>query len=271
MATAKDLTTQLKGQNLIKATPLEALITRDVVKKRFEEIMGKRANAFISSIISATKSNPSLMSADPNSILSSAVVAATLDLPINPNLGYAHIVPYGGKAQMQLGWKGYVQLALRTGVYKTMNASEVYDGEIKSWNRITGELELDMKGKKSDSVVGYVAFFRLTNGFEKYSYMTKEEIMKHGKRYSKSFGSSSSPWSQNFDAMALKTVLKLLLSKYGILSIELQRAMEVDQAVVIDADQPGAIEYPDSNIEEAQVINPKTKELLDSDKLDRNA
>ena len=231
MANTKDIKGAVANAPAVQAgQSLEVLLNKDNIKKRFEEILGKKAAGFMSSIISATKTNQKLRAANPNSILSSAVIAATLDLPINQNLGFAHIVPYGGEAQFQMGWKGFVQLAIRTGQYKTMNAAAVYEGEIKEYNRITGEIEFDLKAQKSNKVIGYVAFFRLINGFEKYFYMTLEEVTAHGQRYSKSF--STGNWKTNFEPMALKTVIKLLLSKYGILSIDMQRAMEADQAVV---------------------------------------
>lgn len=244
---------------------LEVLLNKDNVKKRFEEILGKKAAGFMSSIISATKANQKLRAANPNSVLSSAVVAATLDLPINQNLGFAHIVPYGGEAQFQMGWKGFVQLAIRTNQYRSMNAAAVYEGELKSYNRITGEIEFDLDAKKSNKVIGYVAFFKLINGFEKYFYMTLEEVTAHGKRYSKSF--SSGNWSTNFEPMALKTVIKLLLSKWGILSIEMQTAMEADQAIVNARGEGFEFDYKDAPPEPAVEATPVevVKPALDLD------
>jgi recombination protein RecT len=181
-------------------------------------------------------------------IISAAAVAASLDLPVNPSLGFAHIVPYKDNkegrviAQFQLGWRGFNQLAMRSGQYKTMNVTQVYEGELIKYNRITGDMEFNLEGKTSDVVVGYVAYFKLLNGFEKYWYMTKEEAQKHGKRYSKSY--ESGQWTKDFDAMAKKTVIKMLLSKFGILSIEMQKAIETDQAVI---KEDGTPEYIDSN------------------------
>jgi recombination protein RecT len=217
---------------------LSQLLSRIDVKKRFEEILGSRAPAFMSSIISAYNANALLKTADPKTVLSAAMMAATLDLPINQNLGFAHLVPYKNnrdgvtRCQFQIGWKGFVQLAIRTGQYKTMNAVPLYEGQIKVVNHITGEIELDEAGKKSDTVVGYCAYFRLLNGFERYYYMSKEAVEKHGRRYSKSFDTGN--WKTNFDAMALKTVVKLLLSKWGILSVQMERALTADQAVILD-------------------------------------
>lgn len=229
------------GGSVVEAAggSLTSLLARVDVKKRFEEILGKKAAAFMSSVISAANANAQLKVADPKTVLSAAVMAATLDLPINQNLGFAHLVPYKNnkdgvtRCQFQLGTKGFVQLAMRTGQYKTMNAEVVYEGELKSWNRVTGEIEIDLASKKSDVVVGYVAFFRLLNGFEKYYYMDRQTMERHGRRYSKAF--DFGPWKTDFDAMGKKTVLKLLLSKYGILSVQMERAIQADQGVILDA------------------------------------
>lgn len=245
MANKKDIQSAVANAPAIQTgQSLEVLLNKENVKKRFEEILGKKAPGFMSSIISATKANPRLRAANPNSILSSAVIAATLDLPINQNLGFAHIVPYSGEAQFQMGWKGFVQLAIRTNQYRSMNAAPVYEGELKSYNRITGEIEFDLTAKKSDKVIGYVAFFKLINGFEKYFYMTLDEVRAHGRRYSKSFDTGN--WKTNFEPMALKTVIKLLLSKWGILSIEMQTAMEADQAIVNARGEGFEFDYKDA-------------------------
>jgi recombination protein RecT len=242
---------------------LSKLLSRIDIRGRFEEMLGKRAPGFISSIIACANTNALLKAADPRTIVSAAAMAATLDLPINPSLGFAHIVPYkDGKdgitrAQFQMGWKGFVQLAMRTAQYKTMNAAEIYEGELKSFNRVTGEIDLNLSGKKSDNVIGYVAFFRLLNGFEKYLYMSREDVERHGKRYSKSYAKGFGPWVNNFLAMALKTVLKLLLSKYGVLSIEMQRAIQADQGVIVDAGKPQdeipEVEHVDTPLLDGQV------------------
>lgn len=235
--------------NLVTVPQLKTLLGRDEVKNRFQEIMGKKAPGFISSILSLTNGNALLQKAEPHSILNAAVVAATLDLPINPNLGFAAIVPYGNTAQFQLQYKGLVQLAMRSGQYKTINVSEVYEGELKNVNRFTGDYEFGER--TSDTVVGYMAYFKLVNGFEKYSYMTVHEIKEHAGRYSKTYQRGGGVWKDNFDAMAKKTVLKLLLSKFGILSIEMQRAQTFDQSsiksdlTVTDVDD-AEIEYVDN-------------------------
>lgn len=249
MAKPQDIQKAMESKELAPTDRLSVMLSRADIKKRFEEILGKKAPSFISSLISLTNSNSALKASDPKSIISAAAIAATLDLPVNPSLGFAHIVPYSGVAQFQMGWKGFVQLAIRTGLYKTMNAAEIYEGELIAYNRITGETLIDESQRKSDKVVAYAAYFKLTTGFEKYLVMTVPQVQAHGKRYSKSFTRPTGAWTTNFEAMALKTVLKLLLSKYGILSVEMQKALAYDQGVVTDTPEGEKIEYPDGVID----------------------
>ncbi|MFA5323147.1 MAG: recombinase RecT [Smithella sp.] len=226
-----------------KQDAISALLSQDAIKARFDTVLGKKAPGFMSSIISAVNGNKKLKEANPMTVISSAAVAASLDLPINPSLGFAHIVPYGGEAQFQMGWRGFVQLGMRTGQYKTINVASVHEGELISHNPFTGEMEFDASKRTSDQIIGYVAYFRLLNGFEKYLYMTVEETKAHGKRYSKFFSGANAKWQTDFDAMSMKTVLKMLLSKYGILSIDMQTAIQADQAVVRES---GEYDYPDN-------------------------
>lgn len=237
-------TTALKPVDRIKS-----LAKSENIKARFEEMLGKRAPAFISSVISAVTNNQQLAECEPMSVFSSAAVAASMDLPINQSLGFAHIVPYKGVAQFQIGWKGFVQLAMRTGQYKTINAAVIYEGQIKDENPFTGEMEFQ-KERSSEKIIGYLLYFKLLNGFEKYFYMTREEIESHAQRYSSAYKydlrekKRSSQWSSDFDAMGLKTVVKMGLSKYGVLSIEMQKAIEVDQAELTP--EGGVARYPDA-------------------------
>ncbi len=220
-------------------------LDNSTIRQKFAEVLDKGANGFISSLLSLVKSTPALSEADPKTIMAAAMTAATLKLPINPNLGLAYIVPYRNhgqmQAQFQMGWKGFVQLAERSGQYKTINTSVVYEGQVEDIDFITGEI---IRGKKvSDTVIGYVAYIELVNGFKKTLYMTREEMEAHARQFSKSYGydihsgKKSSVWSTNFDAMAQKTVLKQLISKYGIMSIDMQNdgmstAIASDQAVI---------------------------------------
>lgn len=254
---------------------LKNMLANTNVKKRFEELLGKKAAGFISSLISVTNGNAQLQKADPKTIIAAGAVAAALDLPVDPNLGFAYIVPYNNnkkladgtwhkvvQAQFQLGYKGYIQLAMRTGQYKTINACEVYEGEIKSINRFTGDIEFGKK--ESDKIIGYIAYFKLLNGFEKYLYMTVDEIQKHGQIYSKSFEHDNGRWKQDFNTMAIKTVLKRLLSKFGILSIEMQTSLQADQAVVNQDDEGNtSYDYVDRTIDvECHVVDAETDEVV---------
>ena len=227
------------------------LTTKDLfgqksIQQRFEAILGKKAQGFISSVLQVINSNKLLSKADPQTVLNAAATAASLNLPINPNLGFAWIVPYKGQAQFQVGWKGFVQLALRTGQYQRINATEVYANQFKSFNRLTEELIADFDKVGEGDIVGYAAYFKLNNGMEKMTYWSYDEVVKHAKKYSKAYDKSFSPW-QDVDqkhAMGLKTVLKNTISKWGIMSIEMQTAQIADQSVQLSE---GKHEYPDND------------------------
>lgn len=225
--------TQVSAQNL----GLKSLLNTPTMQKKFEQVLSKKAPQFMASILNLYNGDPGIQTAEPMSIISSAMVAASLDLPVDKNLGYAWIVPFydskkGAKAaQFQLGYKGYIQLALRTGQYKNINVSPIYEGELKKWNRITEELDLDLDGKSSDKVIGYCGYFKLTNGFEKTVYWTKDEIEAHRIKHNKMKDKKAlnNVWKSDYDAMAMKTVVRNMLSKWGILSIEMQTAVNEDE------------------------------------------
>lgn len=210
-----------------KTVTIQSLVSQESVKARFEELLGKKAPGFISSLLAVVNNNKLLAKANPNTIIAAGAMAASLDLPINQNLGFAYIIPYGNEAQFQMGYKGYIQLAMRTGQYQTINAAHVFEGEIVKQNRFTGEYEFGEK--TSDKIVGYIAYFKLINGFEKYLYMSIEEMQAHAKKFSKNYKGGTDKWGiTDFHSMAIKTVLKRLISKYGILSIEMQGQQMVD-------------------------------------------
>lgn len=242
-----------KNTNNIGKNTLKSLVNSDVTRKKFQEMLGNKAAGFLTSLLNTTNGNAQLQQADPNSILKAGAIAATLDLPIDANLGFAYIVPYNNKgkneAQFQMGYKGFVQLAIRTGQYKRINVTELYEGQFESYDPITDELKYNLDNKLSDEITHYVAYFQTINGFEKYNVMSKEEIENHAKKFSKTYSSKFSSWQTNFNTMAKKTVLKLLLSKFGILSIEMQTAQKADQAVIKDFDK--------NNIEVEYVDNPE--------------
>lgn len=223
---------------------LAVLMERPEYKNRFNDVMGARAGQFMSSVLSLQMH--SMRDVDARSILASAMTAASLDLPINPNLGFAYIVAYADKnrggqkfAQFQMGFKGFIQLAIRTRQYRFLNACKVFEGELVRYDKLTGELVIDEEKKKSDTVVGFASFLRLTNGFEHALYMTVDQVTAHGKQYSQSFKKGYGLWVDNFEAMALKTLIKLLLSKWGVLSVQMEKALYEDQGVKLDINAEG--------------------------------
>ncbi|HOU20504.1 MAG TPA: recombinase RecT, partial [Flexilinea sp.] len=216
------------------------------VKSKFEEILRERANAFTANLAVMVNNNAALSKCDPMSVISAAVVAASLDLPIDPNLGFAHIVPYGDKAQFQIGVKGFIQLAMRSGQYSRIGVTEIYEGQLLDENPLTGEYTFDFKAKKSETIIGWAAYFKTVNGFEKTLYWPVEKIKKHGLRFSQTFKKGFGLWKDDFDSMAAKTVLKALLSKWGILSTEMQNAVKFDQGVVKSVETQ-EVEYLDND------------------------
>lgn len=222
--------------------PVKALFDRPEVQSKFKELLGKRASAFCTSVLQIVASNHLLQNADPSSIYQAAAVAATLDLPLNNNLGFAYIVPYKTKqkdgsyktvAQFQMGYKGFIQLAQRSGQFKSITSAPVYEGQLISEDPLEG-YTFDFTKKTSDKLIGYAARFKLLNGFEATWFMTVEQLKSHGQKFSKTY--KGGLWENDFDSMASKTVIKLLLSKFAPLSVEMQKAVVSDQAVVNDAD-----------------------------------
>lgn len=224
---------ELKKNNIVaqkEAKTVKGMLETPAFKKKFEEMLGKKAAGFISSIIAVTNSSNYLMKADPATVIGAAAQAAMLDLPINQSLGFAYIVPYKGAAQFQLGYKGYIQLAQRSGQYADIGAKTVYEGELEYENRLLDKFRFGER--TSDKVIGYLAYFRLTNGFEKMLYMTIDEAQAHAKKYSQNYKGGTDKWGlADFNVMAEKTVLKRLLSKYGPLSIE---SIQMSQALAND-------------------------------------
>lgn len=259
---------------------IKAYVSDAKIRQKFEEVLGKKTQGFLASVMQVAN-QPQLKNAVPATVVNAAMMAATLDLPINNNLGFAYIVPYStdakdekgkkiplldgngnqvkkyynGKefpqyqktteAQFQLGYKGFVQLAQRSGQFSRIAATPVYQGQLISANPLLG-YEFDWTIPSNGQPVGYVAFFKLLNGFTAELYMTTAEIQKHAGNYSQSFKSGYGVWKDNFDAMALKTVTKLLLSKQAPLSIEMQTAQLADQAIVRDV-ETNDFDYIDHN------------------------
>lgn len=250
-----------------KQTP-KAFFEQPFIKKRFEDLLGKQSSSFLTSVLQIVASNNLLSTADPVSIFNSALMAATLDLPLNNNLGFAYIVPYNNRqtdgsfkqvAQFQLGYKGFIQLAQRSGQFKTISATPIYEGQLVESNPLTG-FRFDFE-IKSEKVIGFAAYFELLNGFQKTLYMPIDRMEMHGKKYSKTYGKNGSLWNTDFDGMGTKTVLKLLLSKYAPLSIEMQRAVIVDQALIND-ESGEDVTYIDNEVPEIDKEAERVRLLL---------
>ena len=222
-------------------TLMNAMLDGEKLRGRFDELLGKRAPQFISSVVSLVNADANLQQAfyeAPMTVIQSALKAATFDLPIDQNLGYAYIVPFKNskkqpdgtwakrsEASFILGWKGMHQLALRTGAYKTINVVDVREGELKKYNRLTEEIEIvfeeDEDKRDSLEIIGYVGYYRLVNGAEKTIYMSKKQIVNHEKKFRKG-DYMGKGWKDDFDAMARKTVYRRLIGKWGVMSIEYQ-------------------------------------------------
>lgn len=230
-----------------------------------ESVLATKKNSFVNNISSLVANNATLQACQPLSVIYAGIKATALDLPLDPNLGFAYVIPYANRkagiteAQFQIGYKGFIQLAIRSGRYRTINVTEIKAGELKDFDLLAGELKFEaLPAREKLPTVGYAAFIRLTNGFEKTIYMTKEEVEVHAYEYSQTYkadkdkGWTSSQWSKNFDAMARKTVLKRLLSGFGILSVEMQQAITADQAVFNSPD--GAPRYADNDARVEDVV-----------------
>ena len=215
---------------------LKSALNAPSVRQKFEEMLGKRSSQFMTSITSVVSNNALLQKADVNSIIMGSAVAASMDLPLNANLGYAALVPFNSKdgcfAQLQVMVKGWTELFLRSGQCQAIICETVYEGQLVKKNKFTGEYVFDEDAKTSDKIVGFMAYFRLTNGFEKYEYMTIEEIKAHAQKFSQTYRRGTGIWKEHFEEMAKKTVLKRLITKWAPKSIEMQRMAMFDQSVV---------------------------------------
>ena len=222
------------------------------MQQKLIELLGKNAQSFATSVLQVVNSNDMLKNADPQTVFSAACMAATLNLPINNNLGFAYIVPFRNnkanrtEAQFQLGYKGFIQLAQRSGQFKRINACATYsdDTEQTVYERLTSLLPK----KPTGQITGYIAYFQLLNGYEAHLAMSIEELTAHSQKYSQTAKKGFGVWKDNFDAMAQKTVIKLLLSKQAPLSIDtpLATAVQADQAVIHDVDGEQVFIYEDS-------------------------
>ena len=256
---------------------LKQTLNAPSVKAKFEEMLGKRSSQFMTSITSVVQNNSLLQKADVNSIVMGSAIAASMDLPLNANLGYAALVPFNSKdgcfAQLQVMVKGWTELFLRSGQCKSIICETVYEGQLVKKNKFTGEYTFDEDAKKSDKIIGFMAYFKLTNGFEKYDYMTIEEVKAHAQRFSQTYRKGTGIWRDHFEAMGQKTVLKRLLTKYAPKSIEMQQMAIFDQSIVngtIDNMENATPNYADNaketksvdveDFEEAEIIEEPNEE-----------
>lgn len=217
------------------------------------------ARKFVAEISSVVSINPSLSKCDAGTILSAGLLAQSLNLPLAPSLGFCYLVPYGDKAQFQMGYKGLVQLAQRSGQFKKLGVRPVHEGEYAGQDEFGDDLFNFSHEFDNNKTIGYFAYFRLLNGFEKTMYWTVEQVQAHAKKYSKTYGSTSSTnvWRDNEESMSCKTVLKLLINRYAPMSVEMQKAIQADQSVI---NQDGTYSYVDNPAyEEEQPKKPTTR------------
>ena len=240
-----------------KKDSIAVFLADDAVKANVEKIVGtKDAQRFISSLVSSVQTNPALAECTNKSLLNAALLGQSLDLPQSPQLGMFYMIPYDNKktgvkeAQFQISYKGLIQLAIRSGQYKKLHVTDIRENELKSYNSITDEYsftpETDMAKRLSLKVIGYYAYFELVNGYKKDIYWSREQMEEHAKRYSVSYRKGwDSIWKSDFDKMAFKTLIKQLLSKYGVMSVEMSKAVVNDQAVLEEENNPMYVDNVD--------------------------
>lgn len=240
----------------VKKQGIAGYLSSEAVKANIMNVIGEKdAQKFISSVVSAVQANPDLAECTNASILSAALLGHSLKLPQSPQLSFFYLVPFKNtkkgvkEAQFQIGYKGLIQLAMRSGQYQKINVTEIKEGELKSYDPITEEFEFeaekDFAKRETLPTIGYYAYFILTNGFKKEIYWSKERMEQHAKKYSASYrnGWSSSVWKSDYTAMAFKTMLRQLVSRWGIMSVEMESAYTSDMAVL---DENGNPEYVDN-------------------------
>lgn len=260
----------LQKSNKLK---LSTYLATDAAKKKINEIIGgSKGERFIASIVSATVNNPALQECSNSSILNAALLGETLDLSPSPQLGQYYLVPFNDKkqgkvAQFQLGYKGYIQLAIRSGYYKKLNVIAIKEGELINFDPLNEDISVnlieDELERENAKTIGYYAMFEYTNGFRKAIYWSKEKMEAHALKYSqgykadKSKGTSWTFWSKDFDAMAYKTMLRQLISKWGIMSIDMREGFDKDMGVI---KEDGQVEYIDNQLVEDDVDYTITEE-----------
>ena len=257
-----------------KQITLQEFLGQDTIKKQMKALLKDRAGYFAMALVQVVDGNEQLQNAEPQSIFNAGIASAILGLPIEKNLGFSYIVPYKDKAQFQIGYKGFIQLALRTGQYKLINSTAIKEGEIKLKNRLTGEIDFnfieDDDLRDTLKTVGYASYIEFNNGFRNTLYMSMKQVQAHAQKYSKSFGYKNSVWTTNFEAMALKTVLKLNLAKFGALSVDFEKALQLDGTTINKVQDNGTLEaeYIDNGDDKIKILGspevngkPSTKEM----------
>lgn len=273
-------------------TGLTAYLTQDAVKNQINSIIGgKNGSRFISSIVSAVQTNPALQECTNPSILSAALLGESLNLSPSPQLGQYYLVPYDNKnkgakeAQFQLGYKGYIQLAIRSGQYKKLNVLAIKEGELIRFDPLNEEIEVnlisDEAAREEAETIGYYAMFEYINGFRKAMYWSREKMMAHAKKYSPGYkkdiekGTQWTFWAKDFDVMAFKTMLRQLISKWGIMSIEMQSAIDADMAVIHEDGSKEYVEYETQNDvvleQESEVTEASTQLVQESSEIPESA
>jgi len=266
-----------------KKSTFSTFMTSDAVKNKINQmIAGKDGAKFITSIVSLVSNNPAIAECEHSTILASALLGESLKLSPSPQLGHYYIVPFKDNdksgnlkrivATFQLGYKGYIQLAMRSGNYKDLDVIEIRDGEYLGKDKFTGKPKIefieDDDERENLPVVGYYAYFELLNGFKKSMYWSKAKMEAHAEKYSQAYrydlkkGYSYSYWSKDFDGMAFKTMLRQLISKWGIMSVEFQTAMSNDMAMIDENGQPQYVDNQEDVIE-AEVSTVKTEPASD--------
>lgn len=261
---------------------LKKILNADSIQTQFQNALGKHSDIFTASVVELFANNKGLQVCDPSLIVIEALKAATLNLPINSSLNYAYIIPFKAIPTFIMGYRGYAQLAMRSGMYRYINVDKVYEGEIQKRNKLTGEIEIS-DIPKSDKVVGYFAYIELLNGFSKTFYMTVEQVAQHAKLYVPTLKNNKNVsvddliklagtapqdgvgWLNNFDDMAKKTVLRQILDKWGLKDIKLQKAWDYEQeAMEREADYAQSKEYKSEKLEEVEYIDV----TVDTEKVD---
>lgn len=255
-------------------------ITNERTQEYLKNVLGEKKQEFVNNVTALVANNEMLQECEPMTVMYAALKATALDLPLDPNLGFAHVIPYRNnkkgvtEAQFQIGWKGISQLAIRSNQFKTINVTDVREGELKSRDRRTGYVTIewieDDVEREKKAIIGYLGYFKLLNGYEKETYWSIAELEKHGLQFSQTYKKGYGVWKDNFHAMAKKTVIKLMLNKGDApMSVQMQQAIKYDQSVILDED--GRHEYVDNKpklsaaeqaaefVEEAEVVTESTE------------